>query len=327
MPGITITQLSLIIILVVTSILTSFSTDHNARAIRNQIAQGESQLALLKTKKGSRDSEVIETQKALVKLEKELSNVEQSSWFPAMPENGSLSAKIRSSLPYIVGITIGVVLGAVVIVLIPIIFVAALITLATFAGSSGLLLEFVRSEKRALTLSTIPAGLYALTQVFVILQLFDLFYLVFWVFDIVVVMTLIGVSIVFGKELQLEIVIIIVAILAAWDIFAVLLSPVMGLALSKFALTLPSVLIPTGNGYSLLGGGDFFFSYLLVTVLTRRLKKIPVALIVSICASVMGLIVVMSVVGLRIAPALPAVLIAGLLSVAYYRKELGKPSS
>jgi hypothetical protein len=163
--------------------------------------------------------------------------------------------------------------------------------------------------------------------VFVILQLFDLFYLVFWVFDIVVIITLIGVSVVFGKELQLEIVIIIVAILAAWDIFAVLLSPVMGLALSKFALTLPSVLVPTGNGYSLLGGGDFFFSYLLVTALTRRLKKIPVALIVSICASVMGLIVMMSIVGLRIAPALPAVLIAGLLSAAYYRKELGKPSS
>lgn len=251
-----------------------------------------------------------------------MSRIEQFSYLPKLRGGESLSAKLRSSLPYIIGITIGVIVGAIVIMLIPIILIVILFILATFVGSSGLFSEFVRSQNRAFALSAIPAGLYALTQVFVLLQLYDIFYLVFWVFDIVVVLTLIGVSMIFGKELQLEIVIILVAILAAWDIYAVIFSNVMGANISKLAYTLFSVLIPNGNGFSLIGGGDFFFSCLLVTSFTRRLKAVPVALVFLIGASVTALIFAMAITGQTMAPALPAVLAAGLFSAIYYRRKL-----
>lgn len=331
MSEITIPQLSLIIILVVTCIVTSFSTDYKARRIRNQIAQGQKQLAIMNNKKGVQESEINRVQKTLNKLEKELSQVEKSSFFPSLPQGGSVSTRIRSSLPYIAGIIVGVIVGAIVIVLIPIIVIVVIFTLATLVGSSGLLSEFVNSERKAIALSTIPAGLYALTQVFVLYRLYNLFDSVFWLFDIVVVLSLIGVSMILGKELQLEIAIIIVAILAFWDIYAVLFSPIMGEAVSNLGYTLFSVLIPSGTGglnnrmlYSLLGGGDFFFSYLLVTAFTRKLKAIPVALIVLIGASVTGLVVAMAIIGLKMAPALPAVLVAGLLAILYYRDDLKK---
>jgi hypothetical protein len=322
MPGITITQLSLIAILVVTCIVTSYSTDHNARAIRGRIAQSRRQLAIMKAKTGIQDREVNEVQKSLNKLKRELSDAEKSSVLPSLPQGVPWSARIRSSLPYILGIIVGVIVGAVVIILIPLVVIVVLFTLATLVGSSGLFIEFVDSERKALVLSIIPAAFYALTQVFVLLQLYNLFDLVFWVFDIVVVLSLIGVSMILGKELQLEIVIIIVAALAIWDIYAVLLSPIMGAAVSTLGYTLFSVLIPTGTGYSLLGGGDFFFSYLLVTAFTRRLKAIPTALIVLAGASVTGLVVIMAIFGLKMAPALPAVFVAGLLAAAYYRNDL-----
>jgi hypothetical protein len=327
MPDITIPQLALITILVFTCIITSVSTDHNTRAIRNQIARSKKQLANIKTRKGVQDGEIKEVQKSLNDLEKELAEARKSSFFPSLPQGGSLSAKIRSSLPYIAGIIVGVVVGAIAIMLIPIYVIVVIFTIAALVGSSGLLSEFVRGEKKALALSVIPAGLYALTQVFVLLGLYDLFDLVFWLFDIVVVLALIGVSMILGKELQLEIVIIIVAILTAWDIYAVLFSPIMGSAVANLGYTLFSVLIPSGTGYSLLGGGDFFFSYLLVTAFTRRLKVIPVALIILIGASVTGLVVVMAISGLKMAPALPAVLVAGLLATVYYRSDLRNQDS
>jgi hypothetical protein len=322
MPQITLTQLALVTILIITCIVSSFSTDHNSRAIRNQIAEAKEQLAALRKEKGSKNEKIVEAEKSLTKLKEELSKVESFSYLPKLSGGESLSAKLRSSLPYIIMITVGVIVGAVVIVLIPIILIVVLFTLATFVGSSGLFSEFIRSESKALAVSVIPAGLYALTQVFVLLQLYGLFDLMFWVFDIVVVLTLVGVSMIFGKELQLEIVLVLVAILAVWDIYAVIFSPIMGTSISKLAYTLFSVLIPNGSGYSLIGGGDFFFSCLLVTSFTRRLKAVPVALVLLIGASVMGLILMMAITGQTMAPALPAVLAAGLVSVVYYRRRI-----
>jgi hypothetical protein len=317
-----IVQIALIIILVLTCIVTSFSTGHNARVIRRQIKESQSRLAQLKRGKDSRISDVRELQKSLSRLEKELSNAEQSSLFPGLSSGESLLEKVRSSLPIIIGIVLGVMVGAIVIVLIPVILIIVLFTIAVFVGSSGLFSEFIRNENKALALSILPASLYAVTQVFVVLGLYQLFDMIFWIFDIVVVLTLIGITMILGKEVHLEIALILVAVLTVWDIYAVLFSNIMGSAISNLAYTLFSVLIPTGTGYALIGGGDFFFSYLLVSAFTRRLKRIPVALILLIGASVTALIVVMTVAGQRMAPALPAVLAAGLLSIIYYRKEL-----
>jgi hypothetical protein len=269
-----------------------------------------------------------ELERSLGKLREGLREAENSSLFPLDTKSGSLSEKIRSSLPYIIGITIGSVLGVLLIVYfhLPVILLVGLFTLATFVGSMGFFLEFTRGERKAVALSTIPAGLYVSTQILVILGLFDY---VFWLFDIVVIITIIGASIIIGKELPLEVVIIIVAILSIWDIYAVLATNIMENAVLSLPNTLFSIMIPAGltNGglyYGLIGGGDLFFSYLLVTTFTRRLKAVPVVLVALIAASILGLTVVMVIFAARFAPALPSVLTAGLLSSAYYLKRLKK---
>jgi hypothetical protein len=184
-------------------------------------------------------------------------------------------------------------------------------------------MEVTRNERKVLAISAIPAALYALTQILNMMNLFDP---VFWLFDSVVVFALIGVAMIIGKELPVEVAIIILAILSVWDIYAVLLSRIMVTAVISLEHTVFSVQIPVGAGYSLIGGGDLFFSYLLVTTFARRLKRIPVALIGLIAATLTGLTVIMYVSGLGLAPALPPVLIAALLSLAFYHDRLSKSS-
>jgi len=284
--------------------------------------------ALKRGGKESSKTEIKNLEKHLSGLRDELKEAEQSSLFSLSPERGSLREKLKSSLPLMIGIVGGVVIGALFIVLVPIIVIIVLYTIAAAIGSSGLLSEFTSNERKALALSAIPASLYALTQVFLVLGIFDF---VFWLFDIVIIVTLIGVSIILGKELPMEIVIILVLILSAWDIYAVLFSNIMESAVSHLTFTLFGVLIPSamtssGIGYALLGGGDLFFSYLLVTAFTRRLKTIPVVLIGLIAASLLGLTIGMYFLGIDMAPALPAVLAAGALSATYYYKRLKKQS-
>lgn len=296
--------------------------------IQRQISENKAYLsALRRGEKEPSKAEMKDLEKHLSRLRGELKEAEQSSLFSLSPQGSSLREKLKSSLPLMIGIIGGMVIGALFIVRVPVIAIIVLYTLATAVGSSGLLSEFTSSERKALALSAIPACLYALTQAFLFFGLFDY---VFWLFDIVIVFTLVGVSIILGKGLPIEIVIILAIILSVWDIYAVLFSNVMESAVSYLAFTLFSVLIPSGVtplgiGYALLGGGDLFFSFLLVTAFTRRLKDIPVALIVLIATSLLGLTATMYVLGIGMAPALPAVLAAGVLSVAYYYKKLKKP--
>jgi hypothetical protein len=241
--------------------------------------------------------------------------MESSSLFSSKSTDGSLSQKIRSSLPLIIGITIGVIVGAIVMVLVPTIILLILFTLATFVGSSGLLLEFTRNEKKILAVSTIPAGLYVATQIFDGLGLFGV---VFWLFDAVVIFTLIGVSLIFGKEFPIEAVIVMLIVLSAWDIYSVIYSPIIPNAVLKLQHMVFSLQAPGG----LIGGGDIFFSYLLVVVFARRLKKVPLVLIGSIAVSLAALVIIMYALEMAFAPALPSVLLAGLVSAAYYRNQL-----
>jgi hypothetical protein len=317
-----LTQIIIIVILVLTCIATAFVTGYSSRVIRREISGNKIRLTELKRDSGrGHETEIVKMEKSLIKLKEELAEIERSVLFPSSPNNAPLSEKVRSALPYIIGITIGVVVGAVIIVLVPVIILVVLFTIATFLGSSGLLLEFTRNERKVVVLSTIPAALYALTQIMNILGLFDL---VFWLFDIIVVLVLIGVSMILGRELPIEIIIIIVVILSVWDIYAVLFSRIMFTAVISLEHTVFSVQIPVGTGYGLIGGGDLFFSYLLVTAFTRRLKQVPVVLIGLITLSFTGLTVIMYVFGLGMAPALPSVLVAGLLSVAYYYRRLAR---
>lgn len=319
-----LTQIIIIAILVLTCVATAFVTGYNSRVIRREIVENKSLLAELKRDSGrGHEVEIAKLERSLTKLKEELAEIERSILFSSKPNNAPLSEKVRSALPYIIGITIGVVVGAVIIVLVPVIILVVLFTIATFLGSTGLLLEFTRNERKVAVLSTIPAALYALTQILNILGLFDL---VFWLFDIIVVLALIGVSMILGRELPIEIVIIIIVILSVWDIYAVLFSKIMFTAVISLEHTVFSVQIPVGTGYGLIGGGDLFFSYLLVTAFTRRLKQVPVVLIGLITFSFAGLTIIMYVFGLGMAPALPSVLVAGLLSVAYYYRRLaGQP--
>jgi hypothetical protein len=320
-----LTQLIIITIVVLSCVAVAYSTDHKARVIQQQINENKSRLSALKGRGKEPNAQMKEIKKNLSRLEVELEDSEQSL-LSMSSEGSSLIEKLRSSLPLMIGIIGGVIIGAILIVFVPIIIIVVLYTAAAAIGSSGLLSEFTRSERKALALSAIPAGLYALTQAFLVLGLFDF---VFWLFDVVIVLTLIGVSIMIGKELPIEIVIVLVLILSIWDIYAVLFSKIMGNAVSYLTFTLFGVVIPTGVtpsgiGYALLGGGDLFFSYLLVTSFTRRLKTIPVVLIGLIAISLFGLTIGMYIFGISMAPALPAVLAAGLLSAAYYYKRLKK---
>nr|MDO8099018.1 hypothetical protein [Candidatus Njordarchaeota archaeon] len=317
------TQLIIITIVVLSCVVAAYSTDHKARVIQKQINENKVRLSALK--RGSKEPkvEMKNIEKNLSKLRVELKEAEQSL-FSLSSGGSSLIEKLKSSLPLMIGIIGGVIVGAILIVFVPIIVIVILYTIAAAIGSSGLLSEFTRNERRALALSAIPAGLYALTQILLVLGLFDF---VFWLFDGVILLTLIGVSIIVGKELPIEIVIILVLILSVWDIYAVLFSNIMGNAVSYLTFTLfgvliPSAVTPRGIGYALLGGGDLFFSYLLVTAFTRRLKTIPVVLIGLIATSLLGLTIGMYILGIDMAPALPAVLAAGALSTAYYHKRL-----
>jgi hypothetical protein len=278
---------------------------------------------LKRDNKESHSSQIKKLESSLDRLENELEEIEKPSLLPASSGNTPLSEKIRSAAPFIVMIIVGVILGAVLIVLVPIILLMVLFTIATFVGSTGVFLEVTRNERKVLVLSAVPAVLYAVTQ---ILNVMNLFEPVFWLFDSVVVLALIGVAMIIGKELPIEIVIIILAILSIWDIYAVLLSRIMVTAVVGLENTLFSVQIPMGTGQlpALIGGGDLFFSYLLVTAFTRKLKEIPYALIGLIAASISGLTVIMYVIGLEFAPALPSVLIAALLSTVFYRGRLTK---
>ncbi|WXG46095.1 MAG: hypothetical protein WED05_05435 [Candidatus Atabeyarchaeum deiterrae] len=324
-----LTEAIIITIIVLSCLVVAYATDHKIRQAQKRIAETSTRIATLRrsSQEGSK-ANMRELERSLGKLREGLREAENSSLFPLDTKSGSLSEKIRSSLPYIIGITIGSVLGVLLIVYfhLPVILLVGLFTLATFVGSMGFFLEFTRGERKAVALSTIPAGLYVLTQILVILGLFDY---VFWLFDIVVIITIIGASIIIGKELPLEVVIIIVAILSIWDIYAVLATNIMENAVLSLPNTLFSIMIPAGltnSGlyYGLIGGGDLFFSYLLVTTFTRRLKAVPVALVALIAASILGLTVVMVIFAARFAPALPSVLTAGLLSSAYYLKRLKK---
>jgi hypothetical protein len=202
-----------------------------------------------------------------------------------------------------------------VIVLVPTVILLILFTLATFVGSSGLLLEFTRNEKKILALSAIPAGLYVVTQIFDGLGLFGV---VFWLFDAVVIFVLIGVSLIFGKEFPMEGVVIMLIVLSAWDIYSVIFSPIMSNAVLNLPHTVFSLQAPGG----LIGGGDIFFSYLLVVVFVRRLKKVPLFLIGSIAVSLAALVMIMYALEMAFAPAIPSVLLAGSVSAVYYRKQL-----
>jgi hypothetical protein len=90
----------------------------------------------------------------------------------------------------------------------------------------------------------------------------------------------------------------------------------------------PVLIVPAGTTsggalvFSLLGGGDLFFSFLLVTTIARKLRSVPLALIGMIAASLLGLVVLMWTVNVPMAPALPAVSLAGVVSIVYYRKKL-----
>jgi hypothetical protein len=317
-----LTQIIIVAILVLTCIAAAFVTGYNSRVIRREIDENKTRLVELKRDSGKgHRAEIANLEKSLTRLKEELAEVEGSILFPSPSNNAPLYEKVRSALPYIIMIIIGVVVGAVVIVLVPVIILVVLFTVATFLGSSGVLLEFTRSEKKVMVVSTIPAALYALTQILNILGLFDL---VFWLFDIVVVFALIGVSMILGRELPIEVIIIIIVILSVWDIYAVLFSRIMFTAVISLEHTVFSVQIPVGTGYGLIGGGDLFFSYLLVTAFTRRLKQVPLVLIGLITFSFTGLTVIMYVSGLGMAPALPSVLLAGLLSVAYYYRRLAR---
>jgi tetrahydromethanopterin S-methyltransferase subunit B len=319
-----LTQLVMIAILVLTCFVTAFVTGYSARVIRRQINENRTRLSTLKRDRaGSYSSEIKKLEGSIDKLENELEQVERSMLFPTSSKTAPLREKIRSALPYIVMITVGVIIGAIFIVLVPATLLMVLFTIATFLGSTGLLLELTRNERKVIALSTIPAGLYALTQFLNLMNLFDP---VFWLFDLVVVFALIGVSMIIGKELPIEVVVIILAILSIWDIYAVFFSRIMITAVISLEHTVFSVQIPVGTGYSLIGGGDLFFSYLLVTAFTRRLKQIPLALIGLIAASLAGLTAIMYISGLGFAPALPPVLIAALLSMAFYHSKLSKSS-
>jgi tetrahydromethanopterin S-methyltransferase subunit B len=318
------TELIIIAILILTCFVTAFITGYNARAIRREIEETKARvLTLKKERTENHASEIKKLEGTVRKLETELEEVEKSILFSTSSENAPLSEKIRSSASYIVMIIVGVIIGAVFIVLVPAILLVVLFTLATFVGSTGLLLEIIRNQRKVLALSTIPAALYLLTQIFNMMNLFDL---VFWLFDLVVVFALIGVAMIIGKDLPIEIAILILGILSIWDIYAVFLSRIMVTAVVTLEHTVFSVQIPTETGYSLIGGGDLFFSYLLVTTFTRRLKQIPLALVGLIAVTLTGLTAIMYVTGLGFAPALPPVLIAALLSMAFYHNRFGKSS-
>jgi hypothetical protein len=311
-----LTQIILISILALTCFAVAFVTGYSAKVIRRQITENKARLSALKRGDGQiRESVVKKLENSLADLKKELQEMESSSLFSSQSTDGSLSQKIRSSLPLIIGITIGVIVGAIVIVLVPTIILLILFTLATFVGSSGLLLEFTRNEKKILAVSTIPAGLYVATQIFDGLGLFGV---VFWLFDAVVIFTLIGVSLIFGKEFPIEAVIVMLIVLSAWDIYSVIYSPIIPNAVLKLQHMVFSLQAPGG----LIGGGDIFFSYLLVVVFARRLKKVPLVLIGSIAVSLAALVTIMYALEMAFAPALPSVLLAGLVSAAYYRNQL-----
>jgi presenilin-like A22 family membrane protease len=100
--------------------------------------------------------------------------------------------------------------------------------MAVFGGSLGLTLEFTSSERKASVLSVTPTAAYILTQTVLFMLGKDAFMSIFWlVFDIVIVMALIGVSLILGKQLPIEIVIILVLILSVWDVIAVVFTQVM----------------------------------------------------------------------------------------------------
>jgi len=324
-----VAELIIVVILVLTCLIAAFITGYNTRSIRREIKETKTHLsALRRDGTGNHNSEIKKLEKSIGKLENELNSVERSFLIPSSSEGAPLSEMIRSAAPYIVLIVVGVIIGAVIIVLVPLILLVVLFTIATFLGSTGLLSEIVRSERKALTLSAIPAALYALTQIFNIMNMFDL---LFWLFDIVVVFALIGVAMIIGRELPIDIVVIIIAILSVWDIYAVIFSPITPHAVNILGRTLFSVLIPAGTSssgmiYALYGGGDLFFSYLLVTAFARKLKQIPYVLIGLITASLIGLLVLMYLISLEMAPALANVMIAALLSIAYYHGKLNRPS-
>ncbi len=311
-----LTQIILISILALTCIVAAFATGYNARVIRRRITESKAHLSAMKRGDGEiRESDVKKLERSLANLKKELLEIESSSLFSSQSKNGSLSQRIRSSFPLIIGITVGVIVGAIIIVLVPTVILLILFTLATFVGCSGLLLEFTRNEKKALAISAIPAGLYVATQIFDSLGLFNM---VFWLFDSVVIFTLIGVSMILGKEFPVEAVIIMLVVLSGWDIYAVIYTPIMSNAVLILQHMVFSLQAPGG----LIGGGDIFFSYLLVVAFTRRLNKIPLVLTGLIAVSLAALVVIMYVLEMVWAPALPFVLLAGLLSTAYYHKQL-----
>jgi hypothetical protein len=285
--------------------------------------------SLMRSKVNASKTEISELEKHLRALEKELEQVEQSELFPTSQEGSSLSEKLRSSLPLMIAVVVGAIGGALLAVFIPAVIFVVIITLAVFGGSLGLILEFTSSEKKALALSVIPMAAYVLTQVVLFTLGVEAFRsYVFWLFDIVIVLALIGVSIILGKQLPIEIVVILVLILSVWDVIAVIFTPVMATAVSTLTNTLPVLMVPAGVtsgggfAFSLLGGGDLVFSYLLVTTIARRLRSVPLALIVMIAASLFGLVVLMYALGAFMAPALPAVSLAGVASVVYYGKRL-----
>jgi hypothetical protein len=318
------TQILIIAVIILTCLLTAFITGYNARAIRRRIKETKASISALKRDgTGSHVSEIRKLEASLDKLKNELEEAERSVLFSTSSENAPLSEKIRSAAPYIAMIIVGVILGAVIIVLVPTLLLIVLFTLATFVGSTGVFLELTHNERKVLVLSIVPAALYLLTQILNVMNLFDL---VFWLFDSVVVFALIGVAMIIGRELPIEIVIMILAILSVWDIYAVFLSKIMVTAVISLEHTIYSFQIPAGTGYALIGGGDLFFSYLLVTAFTRRLKQVPLMLIALIAVTLTALTVIMYLFGLGFAPALPPVLLASLLSIGFYHSKLAKSS-
>jgi presenilin-like A22 family membrane protease len=323
-------QLIIVTVLILSCLVVAYATDHRSRKIQGRIKKDKARLsALMRSQVKTSEAEISELERHLKKLKKELKESEQSQLLPALPEDGSLSEKLRSSLPIMIAIITGAIGGVLLVVYLPAAVFIVLITMAVFGGSLGLTLEFTSSERKASVLSVIPTAAYILTQAVLFMLGKDAFISIFWlVFDIVIVMALIGVSLILGKQLPIEIVIILVLILSVWDVIAVVFTQVMANAVSTLTYTLPVLIVPAGTAsggalvFSLLGGGDLFFSFLLVTTIARKLRSVPLALIGIIAASLLGLVVLMWAVNAPMAPALPAVSLAGVVSIVYYRKKL-----
>jgi presenilin-like A22 family membrane protease len=323
-------QLIIVTVLILSCLVVAYATDHRSRKIQERIKEDKTRLSsLMRGQVKASKAEISELERHLKKLEKELKESEQSQLLPALPEDGSLSEKLRSSLPIMIAIIVGAIGGVLLVVYLPAVVFVILITMAVFGGSLGLTLEFTSSERKASVLSVTPTAAYILTQTVLFMLGKDAFMSIFWlVFDIVIVMALIGVSLILGKQLPIEIVIILVLILSVWDVIAVVFTQVMANAVSTLTYTLPVLIVPAGTTsggalvFSLLGGGDLFFSFLLVTTIARKLRSVPLALIGMIAASLLGLVVLMWTVNVPMAPALPAVSLAGVVSIVYYRKKL-----